>query len=224
MTNPELNTQKNQEGLETLVSALISSNINVINALSLMDKRNKEVHETTKHLDETLRDFMKSTNEQKDDFDKKVVSLTENQTTLQKTVEQTKASMDRVSEKLDKFIEAVVSAEADEDVISTSEDLKELVSLMKESQIIEAMDGIIPILESTSSDIAKIATVANRTETKADSMQQTLATYGSRLNALDIKVAQAVTQPVLPETPDITNELEALARANEKLKLGKPQD
>ena len=61
MTNPELNTQKNQEGLETLVSALISSNINVINALSLMDKRNKEVHETTKHLDETLRDFMKST-------------------------------------------------------------------------------------------------------------------------------------------------------------------
>ena len=224
MTNSELNTQKNQEGLETLVSALISSNINVINALSLMDKRNKEVHETTKHLDETLRDFMKSTNEQKDDFDKKVVSLTENQTTLQKTVEQTKASMDRVSEKLDKFIEAVASAEADEDVISTSEDLKELVSLMKESQIIEAMDGIIPILESTSSDIAKIATVANRTETKADSMQQTLATYGSRLNALDIKVAHAVTQPVLPETPDITNELEALARANEKLKLGKPQD
>ena len=73
------------------------------------------MHETTKHLDETLRDFMKSTTEQKEDFDKKVVSLTENQTTLQKTVEQTKASMDRVSEKLDKFIEAVVSAEADED-------------------------------------------------------------------------------------------------------------
>lgn len=224
MTNPELNTQKNQEGLETLVSALISSNINVINALSLMDKRNKEVHEVTKHLDETLRDFMKSTTEQKDDFDKKVASLTENQTTLQKTVEQTKESMSKVSEKLDQFIEAVVSAEADEDVISTSEDLKELVALMKESQLIEAIDGIIPILESTSSDIAKIASVANRTETKADAMQQTLATYGSRLNALDIKVAQAVTQPVLTETPDITNELEALARANEKLKLGKPQD
>ena len=60
MTNPELNTQKNQEGLETLVSALISSNINVINALSLMDKRNKEVHETAKRLDETLRDFIKT--------------------------------------------------------------------------------------------------------------------------------------------------------------------
>lgn len=198
----EINTTNQTEAL---LSALITSNVSMINVLNAMDERQTKMNENLQRIEDNFKE-MKEENKQLQESQKTIIA---NQTDIITKSEEIKNELTR-------FIEAIVNAEAEE------EPQPEWVAQIPE--LIKAFEDVLPLIEQSSLNVASSAKLSSETNKLSEetnrvvtSMDESLKTYGGRLASLDLKVTQMAVGNDKTESFDLSSQLDELKQTTLKL-------
>ena len=198
----EINTTNQTEAL---LSALITSNVSMINVLNAMDERQTKMNENLQRIEDNFKE-MKEENKQLQESQKTIIT---NQTDIITKSEEIKNELTR-------FIEAIVNAEAEE------EPQPEWVAQIPE--LIKAFEDVLPLIEQSSLNVTSSAKLSSETNKLSEetnrvvtSMDESLKTYGGRLASLDLKVTQMAVGNNKTESFDLSSQLDELKQTTLKL-------
>ena len=198
----EINTTNQTEAL---LSALITSNVSMINVLNAMDERQTKMNENLQRIEDNFKE-MKEENKRLQESQKTIIT---NQTDIITKSEEIKNELTR-------FIEAIVNAEAEE------EPQPEWVAQIPE--LIKAFEDVLPLIEQSSLNVASSAKLSSETNKLSEetnrvvtSMDESLKTYGGRLASLDLKVTQMAVGNDKTESFDLSSQLDELKQTTLKL-------
>lgn len=198
----EINTTNQTEAL---LSALITSNVSMINVLNAMDERQTNMNENLQRIEDNFKE-MKEGNKQLQESQKTIIA---NQTDIITKSEEIKNELTR-------FIEAIVNAEAEE------EPQPEWAAQIPE--LIKAFEDVLPLIEQSSLNVTSSAKLSSETNKLSEetnrvvtSMDESLKTYGGRLASLDLKVTQMAVGNNKIESFDLSSQLDELKQTTLKL-------
>ena len=191
----EINTTNQTEAL---LSALITSNVSMINVLNAMDERQTKMNENLQRIEDNFKE-MKEENKQLQESQKTIIA---NQTDII-------TKSEGIKNELTRFIEVIVNAEAEE------EPQPEWVAQIPE--LIKAFEDVLPLIEQSSLNVASSAKLSSETNKLSEetnrvvtSMDESLKTYGGRLASLDLKVTQMAVGNDKTESFDLSSQLDEL--------------
>lgn len=198
----EINTTNQTEAL---LSALITSNVSMINVLNAMDERQTKMNENLQRIEDNFKE-MKEENKQLQESQKTIIA---NQTDII-------TKSEGIKNELTRFIEVIVNAEAEE------EPQPEWVAQIPE--LIKAFEDVLPLIEQSSLNVASSAKLSSETNKLSEetnrvvtSMDESLKTYGGRLASLDLKVTQMAVGNDKTESFDLSSQLDELKQTTLKL-------